>query len=125
MVLIPVEGETCSVCDEQIVLNCVPSIKKNAGVCNSCGLPYSIDGDLQSKVIRNLEPTMDVGEGDRPLIEEYYALTGEPATIVGYCDFDVSVIDAFCQWANEKYDMYWGMTLEEIEAETPRSWDRD
>jgi len=82
-------------------------------------------GDLQSEEIQTVEPTMAVGEGDRPLIREYYKLTGEPATIVGYCEFATEVIDAFCQWANEKYDMYWGMALEEIEDETPRSWDYD
>lgn len=113
MVLVDTET-VCDVCGSDLVINGRPELKDTLGVCDECGLPYRIDGSIESGTVRNPEPTMDGGEVDRPIIKEYYEQTGEPACTVVYCERSESEINAFCDWANENYGGYWGMTLEEI-----------
>jgi transcription elongation factor Elf1 len=105
----------CPICEEKLVLNVNLDVKVGAGICNECGLPHKYRPKVRSEEgIESVSPMFDSDFIDWEVIEEYYDATGNMATTVAFCEATEEQIEMFEDWANEEFDMLWGVNPEEI-----------
>lgn len=109
-----IDSESCSVCNMPLVLNYLPDTGPNSGVCNECGMVYlydNLDDDPEVKCTYNEDVP------DHKVAVDYYTKTGNIACIVGHIEVSDDKRKVFNNWVNEKYNMYWGKSAEEIPDE--------
>lgn len=113
-----VQGDmNCVLCDEQLEINYLHCGEHDIsmGACEECGLPYAVrspkhptDGDVLTEV----DPLEEPGDRDWGVIKQYYEKTGRQAVTIVF-DYSDEQAEKFDRWANEEFDMYWGMDFEE------------
>lgn len=109
------DDSECPICGEIVEINCRPDVKPGLGVCNECGLPHFFEpaepreGEVLSEVNESLSPDII----DWEVIEAYYEATGNRAVTIICCEVTEEEKESFDEWANEEFDMYWGMSVEE------------
>lgn len=116
MALIQTE-ENCDLCGEELVINCDLEAREGYGVCNECGLPHSFspDNPVEFDGIESVETCYGPDVVDWMVIESYYEATGNRAYTVTYCESMEEQREEFYEWANDRYNMHWGKSLDEID----------
>lgn len=126
MSILEVEGDVeCPICRESVMVNCLLDVHSSLGACNECGLPHTfefVESDGDEYYLRGVEPAFDEDHIDWEVIESYYEATGEMAVTIGCVEVEEETAEAFDEWANEEFDMYWGMSIEEAKA---NGWKQD
>lgn len=110
------EDISCPICGESVVVNCLLDVHSSLGACDECGLPHTfefVESEGDTYFLRGVEPAFGEGCVDWEVIKSYYEATGEMAVTVGCVEVDEDTADAFNEWANDEFDMYWGMSIEE------------
>lgn len=120
MPLFEVNGNTqCELCGEELVINARLEARFDMGVCNECGMPHTFSpaNPIKGAVLSSAEETLDPDHIDWEVIEAYYEATGNRAVTIACCEATEKQCEQFDEWANEEFDMHWGMTIEEIEEQ--------